>query len=91
MDRETAIRIWDETPGLRNVVTGRSLEEFANRVLAEGLRELRADFDALKDRHEADVLAEREACALLCEVEGRGHRDGFGEHCAAIIRMRSNV
>lgn len=39
----------------------------------------------------ADLVAEaeREACAELCEEEGDGHRDGFGGHCAAMIRARS--
>ena len=32
MDRETAILIWQEVPGLANVVTGRALEEFATRI-----------------------------------------------------------
>jgi hypothetical protein len=44
----------------------------------------------LKANTEAAVMDEREACAMVCEAEGIGHRDGFGEHCAAIIRRRPN-
>ena len=45
----------------------------------------------INERITLAILAEREACADVCEAEGDGHRDGFGQHCAAIIRMRSNV
>ena len=40
---------------------------------------------------DAGVKHEREACANLCELQAVGHRDGFGNHCAAMIRERSNV
>ena len=53
---------------------------------------------AFRDGYEKGVAAfhvavamEREACADVCEAEGDGHRDGFGQHCAAVIRMRSNA
>jgi hypothetical protein len=41
-------------------------------------------------RLELDLLTLRENCAKECEDEGTGHRDGFGQHCAAIIRARGN-
>lgn len=37
------------------------------------------------------TAVEREACAKVCEAEGEGHRDGFGEHYAIKIRERSNA
>lgn len=47
------------------------------------------DFDDLERFASLVAAAEREACAELCEEEGDGHRDGFGGHCAAMIRARS--
>ena len=49
------------------------------------------ELDWINERITLAILAEREACADVCEAEGDGHRDGFGQHCAAVIRMRSNV
>lgn len=37
------------------------------------------------------VAIEREACARVCEREGVGHRDGFGQHCAAMIRSQTLI
>jgi len=60
--------------------------EFARR---NGATHLEAT--AFRDYVEAAVAAEREACANACELQAVGHRDGFGNHCAAIIRERSGV
>lgn len=45
MNRETAVRIWNETPGLANVVTGRSLEAFATTVERRTIEACKAAID----------------------------------------------
>lgn len=44
----------------------------------------------INDRIETAVKTEREACAQACEAEASGYRSAFGNHCAHVIRMRSN-
>ena len=46
--------------------------------------------DLLRAAYMSGARTERDECAYLCEAEGRGHRDGFGKHLAAMIRKRSN-
>lgn len=56
------------------------------KMLAEGI--LRKCY-AAPVSIEAAVLAEREACAKVCEYLGEANRDAFAQYdCAAAIRAR---
>ena len=49
------------------------------------------EFRLLREAWDAAQTDERERCANVCELQAVGHRDGFGNHCAALIRERPNV
>jgi hypothetical protein len=80
MDRETALRIWSEVPGLANVVTGRSLEEFATRI-----EQLEREACAKV----CDDLWQEEATAAANGDQNPKYHDCI--ECAHAIRERSNV
>ena len=45
--------------------------------------------DLLEEAFNAGALAEREACAKVCEELGESNRDAFAQYdCAAAIRAR---
>jgi hypothetical protein len=68
-------------------------KEFLERLVALARADAIADereqgqkwFDAVTAQHKQLILAEREACAKLCETLV------MGKHCAAAIRARGNT
>jgi hypothetical protein len=62
------------------------LKRFADLVRADEREEFQRWFDAVTAQHKQEILAEREACAKVCDDMGPC---GFtGESCAAAIRAR---
>ena len=71
------------------------LKAFEALVRADEREQGQKWFDAVTAQHRAEILAEREACAAVCEAkhsDKRGH-DAWGwmsEDYAAAIRARGN-
>ena len=82
-----------------------SIERFAELVRADEREQGQRWFDAVTAQHKQAILAEREACAKVCEEllerpSGyQGTWEGYGkfktqmtgQECAAAIRARSNT
>jgi hypothetical protein len=69
------------------------LKRFADLVRADEREEFQRWFDAVTAQHKAEILAEREACAKVCEeLHWHWHMgDNSGpKECAAAIRAREN-
>ena len=63
------------------------LERFAALVAAAEREAGQKWFDAITAQHKQEILAEREACAKLCEEEGLL----WGQRYAAAIRARKEL
>ena len=65
------------------------LEQLVAIVRADEREEFQRWFDAVTAQHKQLILAEREACAKVCEAMNKYMDDG--EECAAAIRARGNT
>jgi hypothetical protein len=72
------------------------LEQLVALVRADEREEFQRWFDAVTAQHKQEILAEREACAKVCEAVHVGAydtpefwREGVAYTCAAAIRARS--
>jgi hypothetical protein len=74
-------------------------KEFLERLVALARADAIADereqgqkwFDAVTAQHKQLILAEREACAKVCESRPLGTEYNNGNACAAAIRSRGNT
>ena len=74
------------------------LKAFEALVRADEREEFQRWFDAVTAQHKQLILAEREACAKVCEAVAMGEydtpefwREGVAYTCAAAIRARGNT
>ena len=74
------------------------LKAFADLVRADEREQGQKWFDAVTAQHKQEILAEREACAKVCEAVHTGSydtpefwREGVAYTCAAAIRARGNT
>ena len=65
------------------------LERFAELVRADEREEFQRWFDAVTAQHKQMILAEREACAKLCETTAPSQINGY--ECADVIRARGQA
>jgi hypothetical protein len=64
------------------------LKRFEAIIRADEREEFQRWFDAVTAQHKQEILAEREACAKVCdEIEMKNTRQGPAD-CAAAIRAR---
>jgi hypothetical protein len=70
-----------------------ALERFAELVRADEREQGQRWFDAVTAQHKQAILAEREACAMVCDwyVDCSSNPMNFAENCAQEIRARSNT
>ena len=60
-------------------------------ILTDALNDRQRWFDALEAQHKQAILAEREACAKVCEAEWSNVAERmYGEECATAIRARKD-
>jgi hypothetical protein len=75
------------------------MKDFGLKGVRDGSAHLFIKPDLLAEFVQSEILAEREACAKVCEdlvsaLDGGGNtyrRPAHAEHCAAKIRARSNA
>jgi hypothetical protein len=68
------------------------LKAFEALVRADEREEFQRWFDAVTSQHKQEILAEREACAKVCENEWSTLAESkYGEECADAIRARGNT
>jgi len=70
------------------------LERFEALVRADEREEFQRWFDAVTAQHKQLILAEREACAKVCDARYMGdnnREDMEAKRCAAAIRARGNT
>jgi len=72
----------------RNELKEKAVERFAALVAAHTKEEIKRTSITILQDGEAAVLAEREACAKVCEE--LGEKGYVAEGCAAAIRARGN-
>jgi hypothetical protein len=68
------------------------LKRFAELVRADEREQGQKWFDAVTAQHKQAILAEREACAKVCENQWSNVAERmYGEECAAAIRARGQA
>jgi hypothetical protein len=69
------------------------LEQLVALVRADELKQGQKWFDAVTAQHKQMILAEREACAKVCDryVDYSSNPMNFAENCAQEIRSRGNT
>jgi hypothetical protein len=98
MAREAGIDAWWDSGGEFRGVFNEHLKAFEALVRADEREEFQRWFDAVTAQHKQLILAEREACAKVCEAVHVGAydtpefwREGVAYTCAAAIRARGNT
>jgi hypothetical protein len=89
---KTTIYMAREVYGAHTEWTGAPLdrlEQLVALVRADEREQGQKWFDAVTAQHKQLILAEREACAKVCEALNKYMDDG--EECAAAIRNRGNT
>jgi hypothetical protein len=81
---------WDEQSGLC-VLTQVELERFAELVRADEREQGQKWFDAVTAQNKQAILAEREACAKVCEPQEEHDDPLTAWKIAATIRARGNT
>jgi hypothetical protein len=87
-EMKTTIEMAREVYGAHTEWTGAPLDRLEQLVLlvrADEREQGQKWFEAVTAQHKQEILAEREACAKLCETLV------MGKHCAAAIRNRGNT
>jgi hypothetical protein len=68
------------------------LKAFEALVRADEREQGQKWFDAVTAQHKAEILAEREACAKVCESEWSNVAERlYGQECAESIRAKGNT
>jgi hypothetical protein len=75
---------------------GDNFMRFAELVRDDEREQGQKWFDAVTAQHKAEILAEREACAKVCDTVWNGDADTYegaeaSNDCAAAIRERGNT
>lgn len=67
------------------------LERFATLVAAAERKKSEQEISMMSEHCAELILAERDACAKVCEYQGSRHdylHKNWGDHCASLIRAR---
>ena len=84
-------KVWPD-PGAFVRASAQDLKAFEALVRADAIADEREEFqrwfDAVTAQHKQEILAEREACAKVCENLPMQHEVDLRDQCAAAIRSR---